>query len=577
MNHRFVASGMLLFGVCAFGAAHAELSGTSNSCSDPYWANTLRCEWLAFDPPPQPQPPQPVPPAPASVGDLKAYTRVELANPDIRCVDGTRPILYVDRAVGPPSNRWLISTTGGEHCTAQDLDHDINGNFESGQECVDKYDAQNTLLMGTAYEPAMNNLSDDTGSGILSPNVLINPVFARYNRVRVHKCGFDRHSGRATHEDVAATLPDGGAAITYDLYNHGQLIVREALIALQGSGGNGLSFPTWVNVSGAVTPAMQSLPSIAAAEQVVFIGHSAAAHGLYQNADRLADLLREMPGFTGDVRVVHDAQFMPAVENEAAFDPAQNADPATINTLFDQRMSGHTLASGDYDSYRYHGNALSPFAEDYRAWLGSGESLADVLDASCVAAHIGTNEEWKCVDRFHVRLHHESTSAFLREDYADMNGDHNNAPWGHVMWWGELGVYLHCNGVVDGGIEDLFPYSPCPPTISVAQNRVRLIVQATHFRDGIFSMAENVLNADPSDDPGSIFLWMPECGWHTGAYNDDQFYGTSILKNGSLKSYREFLQDFVAAAPTGVLEYRVTYLDGAQSECGPQLLKDSFD
>ena len=576
---RQLATGILVvvLGCAGVVAVHAEERGTANSCSDPYWANTLRCEWLAFEPPPQPQPPQPVPQPPANVGEIKAYTRVELTNPSVRCVDGTRPILYVDRAVGAPSNRWLISTTGGEYCAAEDLDHDIKASFESGQECVDKYDAQNTLLMGTAYEPAMSNLADDERQWHdVAERGQINPVFARYNRVRVHKCGFDRHSGRApttTSRDAARRRPGDHLR---SVQPRSADRARSAHGAA-GTGGNGLSFPTWVNVGGVVTPAMQSLPSIAAAEQVVFIGHSAAAHGLYQNADRLADLLREMPGFNGDVRVVHDAQFMPAVENEAAFDPAQNADPATINTLFDQRMSGHTLASGDYDSYRYHGNALSPFAEDYRAWLGSGENLTDVLDTSCVAAHTAADEEWKCVDRFHVRLHHESTSAFLREDFADMNGDHNNAPWGHVMWWGELGIYSHCNGMVDGGIEDLFPYSPCPPTISVAQNRARLIVQAAHFREGIFSMAENVLNADPGDDPGSIFVWMPECGWHTGAYNDDQFYGTSILKNGSMKSYREFLQDFVAAPPTGVLEYRVTYLDGAQSECGPQLLKDSFD
>jgi hypothetical protein len=524
-----------------------------------------------------PQPPQPVQPPPATVGEIKSYTRVELTNPLVRCVDGTRPIIYVDRAVGPPSNRWLISTTGGEFCAAQDIDQVGEVVFESGQQCVDKYYLQNTLLMGTAYESTMSNLVDENGSGVMSPDVSKNPVFARYNRVRVHKCGFDRHSGRSTHANVTATLPEGGPAITYDLYNHGQLIVLEALTALQGSAGNGLDFQTWTNVGGVVTQANQVLPSIAAAEQVVFVGHSGAAQGLYQNADRLAAFLRAMPGFNGDVRAVHDAQFQSSVENEAAFDPAQNADPATINTLFDQRMTGHTVASGDYASYRYHGHPSSPFAQDYQAWLRSGETLAEVLDASCVAAHIGAGEEWKCVDRFHVRLHHESTSALLREDYADMGGEHNNPPWGHVMWWGELGVYSHCNGLVDAGIEDLFPYSPCPPTISVAQNRVRLAVQATHFRQGIFTMAENVLNADPSDDPGSIFVWMPECGSHTSVYNDTQFYGSSIVKNGSIKSYREFLQDFVAAPPTGVIEYRVTHLDGAQSECGPLLLKDSFE
>ena len=106
---------------------------------------------------------------------------------------------------------------------------------------------------------------------------------------------------------------------------------------------------------------------------------------------------------------------------------------------------------------------------------------------------------------------------------------------------------------------------------------MRLIVQATHFRAGIFTLAENVVNADPNDDPGSIFLWMPACASHEGAYDDPQFFETSIVKNGTLKSYREFLQDFVVAPASGVIEVRAHYLDGALSECAPLLLKDSFE
>lgn len=579
-RREFQKRGLTPFLVALLGVTNvsAEGQGGANSCAHPYWQNTLRCQVLTLlNPLPMPMPPpQPVPDAPANVGAIKEFTRVDLPDLGVRCVDGTRPIIYVDKAVGAPSNKWLITMTGGEFCAAQDLDG--NGSHESGQECLDAYIEQNAALMGTAGQPAMTALTDQYGNiGVQSADVQINPVFAGYNRVRVHKCGFDRHSGRATHLGVSATVPEGGPTISYDLYNHGQKIVLAALDTLRGENDAGLSYPTWVNVGGAVTPTTESLPSIAAAEQVLLIGHSAAAHGLYQNADRYAAFLRAMPGFSGDVRAVHDAQFQPSVENEAAFDPAQNPDPALNNTLFDQRMTGNTVASGGYDSFRYHGHPNSPFVKDYQAWLEAGAGLETILDASCVAAHTASNDAWKCTDRFHVRLHHESTSALLREDYFDPNLDHTNQPYGYILWWGELGAYLHCNGMVDAGVADMFTFSPCPPTATVQQSTLRLIVQATHFRDGVFTLAENVLNADSSDDPGTIFVWMPACASHEGAYDDRQFFETSIAKAGTLKSYREFMQDFVAAAPAGIIETRAHFLDDARSECGPLLLKDSFD
>jgi hypothetical protein len=574
MTRRFDALAVLLL---TLASASVHAGAPANSCSDPYWQNTLRCQMLAvLNPMPMP-PPQPVPNPPATVNQIRDFTRVDLPDLDVRCVDGTRPILFIDKAVGAPSNRWIITMTGGEFCAAQDLDQ--NGSHESGQECLDDYIAQHGALMGSAGQPAMTALTDQFGNiGIQSADPTRNPMFAGYHRVRVHKCGFDRHSGRATHPGVSATLPMGGPTINYDLYNHGQKIVLAALEMLRGPNDAGLSYPTWVNVGGVVTTTTESLPSITAAEQVVLIGHSAAAHGLYQNADRYAAALRAMPGFSGDVRAVHDAQFQSAVENEAAFDPAQNPDPQVHNTLFDQRTSGTTLAAGAYDSYRYHGHPNSPLVRDYRAWLEApGASLATVLDASCVAAHTASNDAWKCSDRFHVRLHHESTPALLREDYFDPNSDHINEPYGYILWWGELAVYLHCNGLVDAGVPDLFAFSPCPPTATRAQSTLRLAVQATHFRLGVHTLAENVVNADPTDDPGSVFVWMPSCGSHEGAYDDPQYYDTSVWKDGVLKSYREFLQDFVAAPATGVIEYRASFLDGAISECAPLLLRDGFD
>ncbi len=117
---------------------------------------------------------------------LRDYTRVDLTqDPEVRCVDGMRPIIYVEPATGVPSNRWLITLTGGPYCSAEDLDQ--NGSFESGQQCRDEYVDNAGDQMRTSAAPAMSNLNDAPGkpSGINSPDPLVNPVFAGYNRVRV--------------------------------------------------------------------------------------------------------------------------------------------------------------------------------------------------------------------------------------------------------------------------------------------------------------------------------------------------------------------------------------------------------
>lgn len=273
--------------------ASAKEGPKANDCGDPYWASTLRCRYTPDGEAPQ----RNLGDAPADVAAIRPFTRVFLSgDPSVRSVDGTYPVIYVDKAVctraggcgdvpwGRPveSDKWLITVPGGGACMEET--------------CLDVYaDPAERGEMSTAGEPPTKWLS-----GIHLPDAAINPVFAGYNRVRVEKSSYDRYMGRATHRT------DDGLRI----FNHGFLFMEQTLLALR----TGLSYDTWVDHLGEVTRVRETLPALAKAEQVVFAGHSGGAHGLVHTIDRLAALLDGFGGFDGDVRAVFDENFVPGIQ-----------------------------------------------------------------------------------------------------------------------------------------------------------------------------------------------------------------------------------------------------------------------
>jgi len=286
--------------LCAAGSARAQ--PPANDCADPHWQDSLRCVVAGGEVPP------PATTPPAVPAQIKEYTRVDLGSDSgARCLDGTRPVVYIDPAVGGASDRWILSFTGGGSCAAEDGNDD--GVYDDGQECSGAYFGGEAGEMGTAAEPAMKNLggSGGTSGRIMRPDPGINPVFAGFNRVRVKKCSYDRQNSRATHAGLDALLPNGDP-FTYTLYQHGRRIVPLALDELRGDTGmgEGLTYTTWVEVGGAVEEQTVILPPLEHAAFVLMIGHSGGAHGLMHNADQFADYLRSWPEFDGEVRVVLD-------------------------------------------------------------------------------------------------------------------------------------------------------------------------------------------------------------------------------------------------------------------------------
>ena len=152
------------------------------------WQDTLRCKFY----PTNSQTPPP-PPAAPTIDKLGEFTRVDLPeknanNELLRCVDGTRPIIYVAEAAGQtPSNDWLITFQGGGSC-------------HHGQSCLDAYTkASEESEMGSARQPAMKNMG-----GIYRARN--DNSFRKFHRVKIHKCGYDRFNGNAVVANAAGTV-----------------------------------------------------------------------------------------------------------------------------------------------------------------------------------------------------------------------------------------------------------------------------------------------------------------------------------------------------------------------------------
>ena len=532
-----------------------------NDCGDGYWADTLRC----IENPGAT--PQPQPPPPSSVADIRDYTRVDLdQDPGVRCVDGTRPILYVDPSEGGAAteDNWLISFQGGGSCSAEDSDDD--GTYDDGQVCYDTYQDE-ANEMGTAGKGAMTYIGTTSGrsEGIHSASRVRNPVFSRFNRIRVVKCSYDRYNGRATHNDVQAQTTERGA-VTYDLFNHGRRIVELAMSALRGDAATdeGLSYQTWLNNGGSVQQVTRTLPALENADRVLLVGHSGAAHGLMYNADFIAAELNAWGQFDGDVRAVIDANYFEMIENETAFDPGGGGD------LYDHVWSGTSPEVGPYDGAAYYADSL--LVDQYDAWFENpGDSLATIFDASCVATHEPMGEEWMCRDRFHTIHNHMTTPFFIREDISDPNLEHVWGGRGHLTRWGQWGNFPHC---ADLGI------NPCPPVVRVdspPEHRLRLTAQARTLVDDITTRSELALGIDNSGAVPTHAVWMPDCASHSGAYNDLHFYGIGLDDSEENITMQEFLEGFVMAPRVGISASRIEGVDGAISVCSDLIHGNGFE
>ena len=510
--------------------APAALAQAANSCTDPYWKHTLRCQ---FAPSQTPQPESPA--TPPEANDIPDFTRVWLdSDPALRCVDGTRPLIYVDKAIctdpsgcgtsayGEPvdSNRWMFTIPGGGSCHSD--------------YCLNAYaDPAERGEMSSATKPEMKEME-----GIHRPDPVRNPVFAGYNRVRVEKCSYDRYLGRSTAEAEGGALhgqKQDGTAIDYNLYQHGALMFEETFGVLA----DGLEYATWKRSGAEAVATTETLPPLSDAEVVLIVGHSGANHGLFHNLDRLAAALAALPGFGGDVRAVLDANFIPGLENEAAFSSTAPPESDAYSGITAGTSSTSKSGPFTYDGGEYHETGL--FRLQYDAWDAQ-------LDASCLDAHEG--EIWLCRDRHHVLLNHVSTPFLQREDVSDPNPEHNDGPRGHRLQFADDAAYPDCTGG-----------SPCDPRLTREEYRARVTLQAQTLIDSASTRSEMARGIDESGPFPTFYLWLPDCGKHDGVYADASYYVASM---GGY-TLRHWIEEFLRAPRTGT---KAWLIDGVENGSG---------
>lgn len=527
-----------------------------NKCSDRFWRYTLRCQ---LHPTQRPQLNWGTIPA---LGDLADFTRVFLTAPPIlRSIDGTLPLMYVDKAActdpagcegvgyGEPidSDKWVISMTGGGSCFPQDTGGDLAP--DDASLCVENYlDPAERDEMGTAMKKPMINLS-----GINRADPERNLVFAGYNRIRIQKSSYDRYNGRATYQASGGYFEynTGSRIIHFNLYQHGFLFIEQAVRALTP----GLTYTTWQSDgSGGVEAFTESLPPLRDADVVLFVGHSGGAHGLSHNIDHLATMLGGLPGFAGDVRALLDATFIESAEAEATFATDDLGNPLGGDAYTGQ-WAGNSVGDGEpfsYDGANHY--STGPDAQEFASW----EALPD---ASCVETHTATDgETWQCHDLLHVIFNHMSTPYFFREDFTDPNKAHTNDGLGHNILWAEFANYPWCPSG-----------PPCPPRFNLAEHRERLEQQVQTLIDDSAARSELATGTDPTLAGAGTFptfyAWMPECHTHNGAFDDASFFETRISYLGSGYSMREWLERFMEEDRADVTDWRIDgWTDGAGNE-----------
>ncbi|MEO8700370.1 MAG: pectin acetylesterase-family hydrolase [Kofleriaceae bacterium] len=397
---------------------------------------------------------------------------------DDACVDLSDPVFYVHAAPAnsPHVNDWIVFVPGG-------------GAVQGPDAAVAAWFGYVTPL-GEIIPPSHGEMSSQWAApsigpgGILDPNHVLNP-FADWNMVFIHKCSIDRFMGRrhaytaplrVTHNISGYNGPVGPVGGTLASGTQIKLAFRGHDIVDAVIDTLATTTVTYDDGTGDT-----SMPSLASANTVLFIGHSGGSRGATNIIDDVAARIRAVAANPVDVRLVMDAGFFPSPQslvNGSMYSPAAypTNDPAN---------GGDPLAT--------YGEDLDNFQTEWQA----------DIDATCLANEVDPSV---CGDTLHLLMNWIETPMFVRQDVADSH---------HATGKDATGAT-----VFDCWQVDWDPTNCYGDTFALAGAVIDQVADLALLRTQ--ALTHTVLGTTVAKPSG----FFPACGHHDGAHTDDGFYDT---------------------------------------------------
>lgn len=354
---------------------------------------------------------------------------------ELHCVDGTRPLYYVDPADDLESTDWLITFQGGGGCGR-------GGLASGGEDCWQKYSDMSVRPQMTTFRidgglRGVRRTLSEPGIHGMSPS----NTFSSYHRIKIDKCTYDRGTGTVLRTDLhGAACPAGKdcsnreddpdtdgkptnlADDAFNLPFHGWFVVEAVLADLA----DGEAITDWPAETDPETKI--ELPRMDAATRILVGGHSGGAFGMVYNLDRIASVVGAWGGSTA-VYGVFDAKAWPGIDHEEGLSAGGGDDLYDHNTgPVDCTNPPETCLPldrngllSDYSDAVYRPGGQTRITADYRG---------AVPDDSCVTHHVGPG---RCYEPLHVLYNHTSTPFFARQALRDQSHLGKAPAWAHDL------------------------------------------------------------------------------------------------------------------------------------------------
>jgi len=409
----------------------------------------------------------------------------------IECLDGSVPAMHIAPATDPQhADDWVIAVQGGGSCS-------------SLGECEPLYPSERDEMSTFTIDSPIE------GTGILSDSSINN--FAGWNRVKIHKCSFDRFSGTAS---LSGTSPSLGTPL--DLHFHGASILDAAVDAL-------------IDGTASAAFAQGELKNMDEADTVLLVGSSGGMGGLIMQADQLrADIIAGKATPTApdpDVRYVLDANF--TVLPSTVFSPLNNPYSLACSGDIDFDGAGTSLTTINDCSDVYEVSA----GADPERWVADLYDTWGVpQDLSCEAFHGGPSP--LCMNHMHVLFNHLQGSTMIRQDLSDPNDLHRNVGTEHSTEWDD-----RCNSpLLCGSVLDDAEYESHQRTQAAA-----LLGMDVH--------SEEAGSSSPSGGlpPRGPWFYGPDDATHVGVEKNLVFAMDTVDDGGGPTSFNDYLLDWLGA------------------------------